>query len=458
MRRVALIAVRDFVATVGSRAFVVGLLLVPASVAVAILLAPRLFTSSFQLRGDVGVIDPTGLVAPELRAGLDARRIAARRAEQARQAMARAPGPVRQLAEQSGPISDAPAVAAALGAVPDLRLVEFSAPMDGDRQRSWLTAEPDGRRHLALIVVQTDAVVPRAGSKYGAYDLFVPSNLDFRAETLIYESVREAIVNARCTAQRLDRTAMAAVMRVPQAVSVTVTKENRRTTVRSFNVLLPAAFGAMMFIVVMTGGQALLTSTVEEKASRVIEVLLSAVSPVELMAGKLLGQMAVSLVALGWYIVIGVALLVSFAVFGLLNVWLIVYLVIFFAITYLVLGSLMMAIGSAVNDMREAQGLMMPIVFILVIPWMAWMPISRDPNSVFSVAMSFVPPVNSFAMLLRMTSNAPPPWWQVWLSIGIGVASVVAAIWFAAKVFRFGLLMYGKPPNFVTLVRWARMA
>jgi ABC-2 type transport system permease protein len=61
-------------------------------------------------------------------------------------------------------------------------------------------------------------------------------------------------------------------------------------------------------------------------------------------------------------------------------------------------------------------------------------------------------------MLIRMSSTAPPPLWQVWLSIGIGAAGVVAALWFASKVFKIGLLMYGKPPNFATLVRWARQA
>ena len=61
-------------------------------------------------------------------------------------------------------------------------------------------------------------------------------------------------------------------------------------------------------------------------------------------------------------------------------------------------------------------------------------------------------------MLLRMTSNTPPPWWQVWTSIAIGIASVVAALWCAAKVFRIGLLMYGKPPDFATMIRWVRAA
>jgi ABC-2 type transport system permease protein len=72
--------------------------------------------------------------------------------------------------------------------------------------------------------------------------------------------------------------------------------------------------------------------------------------------------------------------------------------------------------------------------------------------------MSFLPPVNTFAMLLRMASSVPPPLWQVWLSIAIGVASVFCALWVAAKVFRIGLLMYGKPPNFATLIRWIRAA
>jgi ABC-2 type transport system permease protein len=72
--------------------------------------------------------------------------------------------------------------------------------------------------------------------------------------------------------------------------------------------------------------------------------------------------------------------------------------------------------------------------------------------------MSFVPPMSSFAMVLRLTSTSPPPLWQVWLSIGVGLAAAAAALWFAARVFRIGLLMHGRPPNFGTLIRWARQA
>jgi ABC-type Na+ efflux pump permease subunit len=201
-----------------------------------------------------------------------------------------------------------------------------------------------------------------------------------------------------------------------------------------------------------------MTTTVEEKSSRVAEVLLSAVSPMQLMTGKIVGQMAVGFLVLAVYAGMGVGALVSFALLGVLDPMLLVYLFIFYLIAYFVIASLLAAVGAAVNEMREAQSLMGPIMMVLMIPWILWMPISRDPDSLFAVVTSFLPPLNPFVMMIRLASTSPPPWWQVWLSIGIGVVSVYGALWFAAKVFRVGLLMYGKPPNFRTLIRWVRMA
>jgi ABC-type Na+ efflux pump permease subunit len=209
---------------------------------------------------------------------------------------------------------------------------------------------------------------------------------------------------------------------------------------------------------VMGSGQGLLTTMIEEKSSRVVEVLLSAVSPMQLMAGKLLGHMGISLLAMSLYIGLGLLGLASFSLFGLLDPSLIFYLFLFFVLSFFMIGSLMMAAGAAVNELREAQSLMMPMMLILMAPWFLWVPISRDPNSTLSVVASFIPPVNTFAMLLRMASTSPPPAWQVWLSVGVGVIGVIGAVWVAAKIFRIGLLMFGKPPDFRTLVRWVRSA
>jgi ABC-type Na+ efflux pump permease subunit len=143
---------------------------------------------------------------------------------------------------------------------------------------------------------------------------------------------------------------------------------------------------------------------------------------------------------------------------GLIQPMLVVYLGVFFVVTYVMLGSLMGAIGAAVNEMREAQSLMTPITLVIMVPWLLAAPIARDPSSTFATVISFVPPMNTFAMLIRITSTAPPPAWQVWVTIIISIGAAMAAVWFAAKVFKVGLLMFGKPPDFRTLVRWVRMA
>jgi ABC-type Na+ efflux pump permease subunit len=456
MRKVFHVAVREFVVTVSNRAFILGLLVMPALIGFFALIGPLVFNfRDFKVEGDIRIIDATGIVTPQLRASLDSRRIEARRAELAQQAMEHIPKDVRQIAGVRGEA----ALQVALGPIPDVFVEERPLTADLQAEKAWLVEKKPNRPRLGLVVIHPDAVQKAEGkAEYGTYDLFVPPNLDDRAESEIQQSLRDALVNARGDAQYLNRERINAIVHVPRVQSVTITPGDERKTVRGLNFALPLSVAALLFVGVMTGGQALLTTTVEEKSNRVIEVLLSAVSPMELMAGKLIGQMVVSLLVLGIYIAMGMTVLTSLSLLGLFNQWLIVYMLIFFVIMYLVFGSLMMAVGSAVNEMREAQGLMMPLMIIQIIPWILWMPISRNPNSAVSVAMSFLPPVNTFGMLLRMASSAPPPWWQVWLSIGIGVVSVFAAIWFAAKVFRIGLLMHGKPPNIGTLIRWARSA
>lgn len=460
MRKIACIAGRDFVATVTTRGFIVGLLIFPALITLGVIAGPRLLSQrGFSVQGEVAIVDPTGLVTRELRAAVDPVAMAARRVEESRRALAGAPSSIRQLAGGAG-AAQVEAAQTMLGPTPQLAVVEPSPGADNGLAKAWLNAgQPDQARRLALAIVDPDAVVPTAGTAtYGTYDLYVPANMDDRIQTVVQESLREAILTARAKARGVDRNGMDALMRVDRVQSVTVTADGEHRTAGAFNRVLPFAFEGLLVFAILIGGQALMTSTIEEKSSRVVEVLLSAVSPFELMAGKILGQMGVSLVVLALYVTMGLAVLVSFALIGLLDPWLVFYLVLFFVIAYLVNASLMVAIGAAVNELREAQSLMMPIMALLMAPWMLAQPIARDPNSTFSTVISFIPPVNTFAMLIRLASSAPPPLWQVWLTIAIGVASVLAAVWFAAKVFRIGLLMHGKPPDFATLIRWAKAA
>lgn len=456
MTRILQVALRDFLATMATKGFVFGLLVVPAILTVLVIVGPRIFDDeTYRIAGEYAVIDPTGVVFPELRAALDPEAVARRRREEFARTADRA-------REVFGGMADAAlrqSMDETLGPAPDIRLTALPGDADVETAKGWLNEEPDGPRHAALIVIHEDAVQPAApGGALGTYDLYVAPGLDDRDLSFIYRNVRDAIVDARVGARSLDRAAIAALLRVARQQSTTVSPDSERDTVRGFNRILPFAFMALLLMGIMAGGQTMLTSTIEEKSTRVVEVLLSAVSPMELMAGKLLGAVAISLLMIGLYLGIGLAALSSFSMFGLLDPWLILYLLIFFLIGFFVIGSLMLAVGAAVNDMTEAQSLQMPLMLVVMLPWFFWPAVSRNPDSTLAVAVSHLPPVNAFGMLLRMASSQPPPWWEVWLSIGTGLLSVVAAVWVAAKVFRIGLLMYGKPPDFRTLIRWIRAA
>jgi len=457
MKRVWLVAQREFLAAVMNKGFVIGLLVMPAMVAVAVTVVPRLMrTQGSQIRGEVAVIDPTSQVFDVLQAGLTPEAITRRRTEVARRALENAPAPVRAVAGES---SNA-AIEQTMGAAPALTLVQRAATADVQSEKRWLTdpVAERGLRHLALVVIHSDAITQNAKTEYGGYDIFIPDNTDERVETTIYDAMREALVAARVRAYNMDRAQVEAVMNVLRARSVTVTAGTERQTNVGFNRFLPFIFAGLLVFGILIGGQTLLTQVIEEKSSRVIEVLLSALSPLELMAGKILGQMAVSMLVLALYVGMGLLMLTSFAMLGLVDPLLIVYLIVFFLVGYLVFASVFAAIGAAVNEMREAQSLMTPIMLLLMAPWFFAQPIGRDPDAAFSVAMSLVPPVNTFAMMVRLASTTPPPLWQVGLSLVIGVASAIACMWFAAKIFKVGLLMHGKPPTLGTLIKWARMA
>ena len=453
--RILHVALRDFLATVMTKGFIIGLLVVPVIGGVMYLVGPWLFDDSrYRIEGEYAVVDPTGAVLPAMSAALDPVAVADRRMNEFRRTLGDAPEAVRGLAEAAMRQS----MDDALGPAPNVRLRALPADADVEAAKAWLNEEPDGPRHTALIVIHEHAVTAGAAQGFGAYDLFVPPGLDDRDLDFIHDSVRDAIVDARIDARSLDRGELDALLRVPRPRSTTVGPDAERETVGGLNVMLPMAFMILMFLGVMSGGQTMLTSMIEEKSTRVVEVLLSAVSPMELMAGKLIGGVAITLVMLSLYIAMGLVLLSTFSLFGLLDPWLIVYLALFFLIGFFLFGSLMLAVGAAVNDMTEAQTLQMPLILVLMVPWFIWPAVSRNPGSTLAIVVSHLPPLNSFGMLLRLGSTQPPPWWEVWLSIAVGLASVVAAVWVAAKVFRIGLLMYGKPPDLKTLIRWVRAA
>ena len=456
--RVLMVARRDFVATVSSKGFLVGLLVMPVMAVIFLLLIPRILSSTGpQIRGELAVIDPTGSVLPELRAALSPAALGAAAASNGPRAIPPGGPPM------GAPMGPGPGMNPGLTpghAPPVLTIIARPAGSDVQQEKSWLIQPPKQEpRHLALVVVQPHAVV-RAPDQadFASYDLYVSRGLDDATETVIHDGLRRALIASRFKASGMDQSAVQATLRVARPNAMIVAPAGEQVARRGLSRALPFICGILLFIGVISGGQLLMTSTVEEKSSRVVEVLLAAVSPRELMAGKLLAQLGVGLLILSMYVGLGILALAQFSMLRLLDPMLVVYLVAFYAITYLVFGSLLLSIGAAVNQIQDAQSLMGPVMMLLVIPYVLTNFIGMAPNAPFSVALSFIPPANTFAMMARLASDTPPPAWQVLVTFALGLAAAAGAVWFAAKIFKIGLLMHGKPPNFATLVRWARMA
>lgn len=415
MKRALTVAAREFWTTVSTKAFVFALLVVPAVSLLMALLLPRLVDQApSELAGEVAVLDQSGaagaLVVEELRARASAERLPALQAT----------------------------------------LLPPGAPLE--REKRALTLGP----RLALVVIDALAVEPGPDGRYGSYQLFVRTRVDDRAERLVQQATEHAIVAVRARKLGLDLRTVERLTHVERAHGRTVTEAGEHASGAVFHALLPMGFMLLLMLSVLMTGQYLMTSTIEEKSSRVIEVLLSAVSPLELMAGKILGFLGVGLLVLFLYGVVGVVALQRAGLLALLEPLLLLVLLLSFLIAYFTVASLMAAIGASVSELRDAQTLLAPVMVVLILPWMLTMPISRDPSAGFAVVLSFLPPFSSFVMLIRAASASPPPPWQIALSLALGAACAWGAVWFAAKVFRIGLLLHGKPPDLRTLWRWAR--
>ena len=135
---------------------------------------------------------------------------------------------------------------------------------------------------------------------------------------------------------------------------------------------------------------------------------------------------------------------------------LLVYGLIYYVLGFVLFSAILAGVGSICNTIKETQSLMMPIMLVFVIPMVAWPQLARDPNGDLARVLSYVPPTTPMLMVLRLSSG-PDIWWgEIVLSILVLAAGVLVTIWVAAKVFRTGILLYGKRPGPREILRWLR--
>jgi ABC-2 type transport system permease protein len=219
-------------------------------------------------------------------------------------------------------------------------------------------------------------------------------------------------------------------------------------------VAMPTFFLVLMFMSVMTSGTHLLNAIIEEKMSKISEVLLGSVTPFQLMAGKLLGVVSVSLLLTTVYLTGGFYVVFTTQRWDLLDVSIIAWFVVFMICAALLYGSVFLALGSACSDLKDAQSMMQPAMILIMLAYLGSFIVIQNPESNVATILSFFPTTTPFAMLLRMAMPPGPPIWHVLLGVAGLIATTVFCVWAGSRIFRVGILMQGKAPTLPELVKW----
>lgn len=345
-----------------------------------------------------------------------------------------------------------------------LRFERVAAPAPSEDTEKQLNLDVANGKLFAYFVIGKDPLQGGASHKYVSNNL-TDDDLNSWYSRMATETVRER----RVKALGISSGDAKALLSGFEFKGISVSASGDAKVVEKGDKVVkwaPVAFLYMLWIAVFTAAQMLLTNTIEEKSNRLIEVLLSSVSPMQLMAGKVLGIGATGLTIVGSW--------VFFAFFGLkygpelmgmgsldLNLVqviadprLLFSFVAYFLGGYLLYAAVLVGIGSVCNSLKEAQNLMQPVFICLMIPLLAMVFVTQDPNGGMARALTYVPMFTPFLMMNR--AGGPPPTWEYVASTVLIVVSIVVAFWGAAKIFRIGILMTGKPPKVREILGWLR--
>lgn len=237
-------------------------------------------------------------------------------------------------------------------------------------------------------------------------------------------------------------------------------------------------FSAIIFVGIMFGmifgyGQLVMRSVIEEKNSRIMEVLISSVTPFQLMLGKVMGLGAATFTQIAVWVILGAGIYSMKGAFEIdpsidriiFNPVIIIFFILYMISGYILFSTLFALIGSIVNTEKEAQSFIFPITMVMILPFMIGMYIIQEPNSTLSVTLSLIPFLTPNIMIMRIIFIAPTLTEYSLASGIIGeailgfiliVISIIGMIWLTSKIFRIGILMYGKRPTLPEIIKWIK--
>ena len=290
----------------------------------------------------------------------------------------------------------------------------------------------------------------------GAYDYeWVPKSLaDIITKSNVASAVRAARLREHLGTTGVSSSAVEALM---APVHLRVSGGKKGSPMGAFASAYALFF--LMYFVILFYGMNVARSIIEEKTSRVFEVLLATIQPREMMAGKVIGVGSVGLTQVGiWLVAAGIL-----AVFGALGAGVsfpltatqVVFFILFFVLGYLLYSSIAAALGAMTSSEQELQQLNMILMMPLIACSVVIFRVVTTPDGLLSQVFSFIPFCTPLIMYVRIAVHQPPAW-QIALSIFDLVLTIVAVLWVASRIYRVGILMYGKRPNLPEIVRWLR--
>ncbi|MCX7016100.1 MAG: ABC transporter permease [Candidatus Sumerlaeota bacterium] len=415
-----LVAQREYIETVKTKTFLIGLALMPVFIGVSMFLPALFIQRSGPSEVRIDVLDRSGQVYASLE---------------------------KQAADYSARPNVRPRIA--------LRQVEPGSNATEDIQR-------DLERRVRAHEIFGCLIVPEGVVEGQGTTTYASSNLALNeAQANLERWLNNAVADVRMREKGLDPQLVASVRRPVAFETEALGKEGQKEKRQGEEAVLAPMFTSMAFVMllflgIMLVGQMCLNSVIEEKSNRIVEVVLASTSPGQFMTGKILGAglMGLTLLAAwagGAYAVAvwkGYARMVSLGNLG--------YLVLYFILGFMLFSSTFCAIGSVCNSVKEAQNLMGPLSLILVVPLMMIGPIARDPSGTLAVTMSYIPFWTPFVMMSRLAASPRPGIPEIVLSTAVLAAGTAFVFWAAGRIFRVGVLLYGKPPRLGEILRWIR--
>ncbi len=450
MRKFLAVVRHEYRRVVLKWSFLIGTLLLPL-LAACFAVVPAII---FSIKGEptrIVIVDPSGKIAPRLKANLSEEKLAEKQKKAAEETL-----------KDLTPSQEEKMKRASEQFTQGFIFVNYdTANKTQDQIRADLTQMIVSDKLDAYLFVPADF-----NSRDSKFEFRSRKGGDFVANDTFRDALNQAVRSQRLADANISEDELARLSANVNFDSKGIDekgaeKDNTGTFVASFII------GLMIYITLAIYGQAIMAAVVEEKETRIAEILFSSARPFELMMGKLVGVGLAGLTQLSIW-VMSAAAVVSVLAMQIdtaqllasvpdITPLMIVYFLIFFLLGYFVYASIFALIGSMVTTVQEGGQFAFPPIMIMLISFYFSFAVIRDPNSSISFWVSIAPFFAPITMPVRILAETPP-FWQIALSMFVNFAAITCLVWLASRVYRVGMLMYGKRASIPEVWKWIRQS